>query len=137
MNGLEPIKSTRMPIEEAHGVEIIAPSKSQSGTSPANIVANAVADNFPNILELAGSLAEMMKMKVQSEAVLAKMEADRQMLIAETDAYCRKKEKDTEQYLGKLEVIRQMMSDYNRYGKSGGLSEEAFCSIITQIITGE
>ncbi len=133
MNGLEPIKSTRTHIEESPDIEVIPNAKQQTG----NAVANAVADNFPRILDLAESLIECNKMKVQSDAVIKKMEEDRKNLIAATDDYCKRAEKDTERYLGKLDKIRLMMQDYNKYEKNTRMSEEAFCSIITQIINEE
>lgn len=136
MKGLEIVKSTRTQSENLPEVEVSTPP-TPTYTNGTNPIVNEVANNFPKILELVESMAELKKMKVQSEAVLAQMEAERKMLIAETDAYCRKMETDNARVLGKLDIIRQMMADYNKSSKETSMSEEAFRGIITQVIEME
>lgn len=137
MKGLEPVKSTRIQSEETPEIDIEFPPSSKVPDTAVNPISKSVSDNFTEILNLAGKVIELKQMKVQSDAVLAQMEAERQRLIAETDAYCRRKESDNARYLGKLDKIRLIMADYNKCGKDAPLSEEAFCSIITQIINSE
>lgn len=91
------------------------------------------SDNFENILNLAGSIVEIRKMKVASEAYLKKMEEDRKRIVDEAQAYAMKKRADTNSVVDRMNVIRSMMQDFYAHSK-GNLSGEDFCKIITEVV---
>lgn len=105
---------------------------STTANSPQTLT-QAAAQNFGKILELAGGLAEIKKMKVASEAVLAKMEADRKQLLAEAEAYVLKKNADTNSLIERMNVIRLMMQDFYQQSNQKITGEE-FKQIITSIV---
>ena len=94
---------------------------------------NVIADNFPKILELAGNVLEIKKMKVASEAVLAKQREDRLSLIAEAEAYAKKKNADTADIVGRFTLVRDMMRDFYA-ANTGTMTSEDFQKVITSII---
>lgn len=107
----------------------------QKNTSVSNKskVVDALANNFGNILVLAHDVIEIQKMKVASDAVLAKMAEDRKMLLEEAQAYAVKKRADTSSVVDRMNVIRSMMQDF--YAQSdGNMSGEDFCKIITEVV---
>lgn len=111
-------------------------TKSENGSAPANAhhpMTEAVAQNFGKILELAGSVIEIKKMKVASQAVLAKMEADRKQLLAEAEAYVEKKNADTKSIVDQMNVIRLMMQDFYQQSNQQ-ITGEDFRQIITSIV---
>ncbi len=111
-------------------------SKSEDGSTPANspqTLKQAAAQNFGKILELAGGLVEIKKMKVASEAVLAKMEEDRKQLLAEAEAYVLKKNADTKSVIEPMNIIRMMMQDFYQQSNRQITSED-FKQIITSIV---
>lgn len=55
------------------------------------------------------------------------------MLLAETDSYVKRKQEDTQQILGKMERIREMMKDFYQHAPSN-LTGEQFSEIITKFI---
>ncbi len=135
MEGMEVVKSKR----EIDGVDNKSKENSVSkneviNNSSANKLVNTVCDNFDSIMNLASSIVEIKAMKVQSEAVLAKMREDRQMLLAEAETYCMKKNADTNDVVAKMNIIRLMMQDF--YAQSNqNISGEDFRSIISEIVT--
>lgn len=92
-----------------------------------------LANNFDNILELAGSIVEIQKMKVASEACLAKMAEDRKRILEEAQAYATKKRADTASVVERMNVIRSMMQDFYAHNQ-GNLSGDDFCKIITEVV---
>lgn len=94
---------------------------------------NVIADNFPKILDLAGDLLEIKKMKVASEAVLAKQREDRLSLLAEAEAYAKKKNADTADIVGRFTLVRDMMRDFYA-ANTGTMTSEDFQKVITSII---
>ncbi len=92
-----------------------------------------LANNFDNILELAGSIVEIQKMKVASEACLAKMAEDRKRILEEAQAYATKKRADTASVVERMNVIRSMMQDFYAHSQ-GNLSGDDFCKIITEVV---
>lgn len=105
---------------------------STTANSPQTLT-QAAAQNFGKILELAGGLVEIKKMKVASEAVLAKMEADRKQLLAEAEAYVLKKNADTNSVIERMNLIRMMMQDFYQQSNQQITGEE-FKQIITSIV---
>lgn len=67
------------------------PAKDQVNKSQNVATSKIVSDNLPKIIDLASSIVEIEKMKVASEAVLAKMREDRLSLLAEAEAYAKKR----------------------------------------------
>ena len=92
-----------------------------------------LSNNFENILNLAGNIVEIRKMKVASEACLAKMAEDRKRIIDEAQAYAVKKRADTSSVVDKMNVIRSMMQDFYAHSQ-GNLSGDDFCKIITEVV---
>lgn len=92
-----------------------------------------LANNFDNILELARSIVEIQKMKVASEACLAKMAEDRKRILEEAQAYATKKRADTASVVERMNVIRSMMQDFYAHNQ-GNLSGDDFCKIITEVV---
>jgi len=109
------------------------PENDSTTTNSPQTITQAAAQNFSKILELAGGLVEIKKMKVASEAVLAKMEADRKILLAEAEAYVDKMNAATKSAVDRMNVIRLMMQDYNQQS-SPNITSEDFKDIITKTI---
>lgn len=107
--------------------------KDSAPASSPQTITQAAAQNFGKILDLAGGLLEIKKMKVASEAVLAKMEADRKILLAETEKYVLMKNAATKSAVDRMNVIRLMMQDYNQQS-SPNIKSEDFKDIITKTI---
>lgn len=105
---------------------------STTANSPQTLT-QAAAQNFGKILELAGGLVEIKKMKVASEAVLAKMEADRKQLLAEAEAYVLKKNADTNSVIERMNLIRMMMQDFYQQSNQQITGEE-FKQIMNSIV---
>ena len=99
-----------------------------------NNLANSVADNMGNIINLASDIVEIQKMKVQSDAILEKMKEDRKALMAEAEAYVMKKRVDTSSVIEQMRVIQDMMREFYQYNNSN-MSGEDFSKIISDIIT--
>ena len=96
-------------------------------------VVEMVSNHFENILNLAGNILEIQKMKVASEACLAKIAEDRKRLIDEAQAYAIMKRADTSSVVDRMNVIRSMMQDFYAHNR-GNLSGDDFCKIITEVV---
>ena len=107
--------------------------KDSAPASSSQTITQAAAQNFGKILDLAGGLLEIKKMKVASEAVLAKMEADRKILLAEAEKYVLMKNADTKSVVDRMNVIRLMMQDFYQQSNQQITSED-FRKIITSIV---
>ena len=94
---------------------------------------DAVADNFDKILSLAGDLVEIKKMRVMSEACLAKMAEDRKKIMDEAQAYAIKRRADTSSVVERMNIIRMMMQDFYTHNP-GTLSGDDFCKFITEMV---
>lgn len=92
-----------------------------------------VGDNFPKILELAGGILEIKKMKVASDALLAKMDKDRLALLAEAEVYAKKKNADTADIVARFTLVRDMMRDFYA-ANTGSMTSEDFQKVISSII---
>ena len=109
------------------------PGDNSTPTSSPQTITQAAAQNFGKILELAGGIVEIQRMKVASDAVLAKMEADREQLLAEAEAYVLMKNADTNSDTARMNVIRLMMQDFYQQNNQQ-MKDEVFCKIITDTI---
>lgn len=130
MDGFEIVKGKRGSIQpaESPGAEIV-----QQRPQSIDRMANAVADNFDTILNLASDVVSIQKMKVQSDIAIAHMREAREQLLAEAAVYVRKKEADTRSIVERMEVIRSMMNDFYQHS-SEKLTSEDFCKIITEVV---
>lgn len=133
MKGLTEIKPTDNSVINvgSENVEVVPKKEQYVGVDK---LAGAVADNFPRILSLAEGIAEIKKMQVQSEAVLKQMDKQRENLLAEAEAYVRKKNADTNDVVEKMKVVRDMMNDYYRYSGNANISGNDFRMIISDIV---
>jgi|GEM_PF-2607540 hypothetical protein len=111
------------------------PDVTISSLSESARMSDAISDNFHHILDLASGIVEIEKIKVQSEAVLKHMEASRQQLLSEAEAYAKKKSADTESVVQKMQMVRDMMRDFYQYNNNANLSGEDFSRIISSIVS--
>lgn len=98
-----------------------------------NKLANALADNMGNIISLAKDITDIVKMRVQSQALLDKMEKDKEMLLAEAEAYVKKKNAETNQIIGKMQIAREILKDFYNQKNTAGVSAEEFAAVIKAI----
>lgn len=133
MKGLTEIKPTDNSVINvgSENVEVMPQKEQYVGVDK---LAGAVADNFPRILSLAEGIAEIKKMQVQSEAVLKQMDKQRENLLAEAEAYVRKKNADTNDVVEKMKVVSDMMNNYYRYSGNANISGNDFRMIISDIV---
>ena len=111
-----------------------SPSATENGKlTKGEMAMDMLSNNFENILKLAGSIIEIQKMKVASEACLMKMAEDRKRIIDEAHAYAVKKRADTNSVVDRMNVIRSMMQDFYAHSQ-GNLSGDDFCKIITEVV---
>lgn len=99
-----------------------------------NKVANAIADNFGSILDLAYDIVETNKIKVQTDAIISKMKEDRETLLAEAEVYAKKKNADTKSIVERMRVIQEMMRDFYQYNNSS-MSGDEFSKVVSEIVT--
>ena len=109
------------------------PGDNSTPTSSPQTLTQAAAQNFGKILDLAGDIVEIQRMKVASDAVLAKMKADCEQLLAEAEAYVKRKNADTNSDTARMNVIRLMMQDFYQQNNQQ-MKDEVFCKIITDTI---
>ena len=133
MKGLTEIKPTDNSVINvvSEDVEVVPKKEQYVGVDK---LAGAVADNFPRILSLAEGIAEIKKMQVQSEAVLKQMDKQRENLLAEAEAYARKKNADTNDVVEKMKVVSDMMNNYYRYSGNANISGNDFRMIISDLV---
>lgn len=123
---------TCFPVDRSSATLSKVENNSTTANSPETIK-QAAAQNFGKILELAGGLVELGKIKVVSDAVLAKMEADRKQLLSEAEVYVAKKNADTKSDVDRMNIIRLMMLDF--YQQSNlQITSEDFKQIIKSIV---
>lgn len=127
---LKPSKRINKDIDSVNP-EIVKMNPSETNKSDA--IVNSIANNFPKILDIVSDIVEIKKIEKQSEVLIKKMEEDRKMLLAEADSYIKRKQADTQQILGKMEIIREMMKDFYQHAPSN-LTGEQFSEIITKFI---
>lgn len=129
-NGLNVVESKRRSVSNLDYNTVIIENKSNASDK----LLNTVADNFGNILNLANDIVEIKKMSVQSEAIISKMKEDRATLVAEAEAYAKRKNADTTSVVEKMKVIQAMMKDFYQFNNSNMTSED-FSKVITEIVT--
>lgn len=129
-NGLKVVESKRRSVSNLDNNTVIIDNESNASDR----LLNSVADNFGNILNLANDIVEIKKMSVQSEAIIAKMKEERSILLAEAEAYAKRKNADTTSIVEKMKVIQAMMKDFYQFNNSNMTSED-FSKVITEIVT--
>lgn len=129
-NGLKVVESKRRSVSNLDNNTVIIDNESNASDR----LLNSVADNFGNILNLANDIVEIKKMSVQSEAIIAKMKEERAILLAEAEAYAKRKNADTTSIVEKMKVIQAMMKDFYQFNNSNMTSED-FSMVITEIVT--
>lgn len=129
-NGLKVVESKRRSVSNLDNNTVIIDNESTASDR----LLNSVADNFGNILNLANDIVEIKKMSVQSEAIIAKMKEERAILLAEAEAYAKRKNADTTSIVEKMKVIQAMMKDFYQFNNSNMTSED-FSKVITEIVT--
>lgn len=130
MDGLETKESSRMPVQTTSSTPA---NQSSQPPSKMSKTCDVLADNFGNILNLANNIVEIKKMKVASDACLAKMAEDRKKIMDEAQAYAIKKRADTSSVVDRMNIIRSMMQDFYSHSQ-GNLSGDDFCKIITEVV---
>lgn len=125
-------------IESGSRTSVKTTSNSSTVTGNGNITKgdkamDMLSNNFENILNLAGGIIEIKKMKVASEACLKKMAEDRKRIVDEAQAYAVKKRADTNSVVDRMNIIRSMMQDFYAHNQ-GNLSGDDFCKIITEVV---
>jgi len=98
-----------------------------------NKIANALADNMDSIIGIAKDIVDIQRMRVQSEALLRKMEEDRAMLREEAKAYVMKKNAETKQIIDKMQMARVLLNDFYNQKNTAGVTAEEFSTIIKSI----
>lgn len=129
MKGFEMVESSERRLAEVKDKNVMIPPINKEE----NRLSNAVADNFDKILGIASDITGIVRMKVQSDAVLAKMQEDRKTLLAETESYVQKKNADTKSVVDRMNVIRFMMQDFYQQSNQN-ITGEDFRMIITEIV---
>lgn len=128
MNDFEIVEGRReVPLVEHVEGEIVIPASNSR-------VLDAVADNFGQILDIASSIVEIERMKVQSEAVIKQMAETRKNLLAEAEVYAIKKNADADSVVQKMQIVRDMMRDFYECNTNANLSGEDFSRIISSIV---
>jgi len=98
-----------------------------------NRLADALVDNMDSIIDLAKDIADIQRMKVQSEALLEKMEKDKEMLRAEAEVYVMKKNAETKQIIDKMQLARELLKDFYNQKNTSGVTAEEFSIVIKSI----
>ncbi len=96
-------------------------------------LAYAAVENFGEIVKIAGQIAEIRKIRAESDKQVAEIEAKKRVLVTETETYVKRIEADTNQTISKAEVFRSLLNDYYK-NNNGSLTGEEFAGIMKDII---
>lgn len=108
-------------------------NRTQPGSAGIDRLASAAADHFERILDIAATVADIQKMRVQADACIGMLREQRLMLEQETEAYVKKLDAETGATVNKVEAIRRMMHDYYCSGYTR-LSGDEFSKIISDVL---
>ena len=100
--------------------------------SKGNLI-GAAAENFGEIINLAGKVVDIRKIYAESDKQKAETEAVIRTLKAEADAYVIKVTADSDKTLDKIEKYRLILSDFYKYN-NGSMSGDVFADIMKSII---
>ena len=109
-----------------------APAKS---TSPKKKMVGALTDkeNFGKIIDIAGQIVEIQKIKANTQVQVTLLEQHRKNLQEETDGYVRRMREETNSTIAKARVIENMMKDFYKEN-NGSLTGQEFLSVILKVI---
>ncbi len=93
----------------------------------------AAAENFGEIINLAGKVVDIRMVYAESDKQIAEMEAATRALQAEAEAYVTKVTADSGKTLDKIEKYRLLLNDFYKYN-NGSMSGEVFADIMKSII---
>lgn len=96
-------------------------------------LADAAANNFDRILDIASAMVEIQKIQTQANACIGMLREKRLLLEAETEAYVNRIRAETDATVNKAEVIRRMMQDYYSIGRHS-LTGDEFSQIISDVL---
>ncbi len=105
-----------------------------STTNDTHPLTQAMADNFPRILDIATQCVDILKIRELSEAQLKELREKRKLLVTEADTYVKKKNADTDSFKTRGETIRLLLEDYYKYGGSEKLPAEDFIKILEKTL---
>lgn len=93
-------------------VEVLPAKKDLPTPNAGYRVANAVADNLPQIISLIAEIVSIRKTRVEGQLEIQRLEQARLKLIEETHRYVAMKKAETELAVSKATIIQNMMRDY-------------------------
>ena len=132
MEGIEKLEtSSRLPAKKAETAPVS--NQQPKALTKGDKAMDMLSQNFGRILDLAGEMIEIRKLKEVTEAQLMLMEENRKQLIDEANAYAIKKRADTDSVVGRMTIIKEMMQDFYVHN-NGQMTGEDFCKIITEIV---
>ena len=118
--------------------EIVESNRNRSleEVKPENKLQDVLNDNMGSMIEIAKDLVDIKKMKVQSDAILAKMAEDRKMLVAEAESYALRKSIDTKSVIDRMRMVQDLLRDFYSYNQKNdsALSGEEFTKIISDVL---
>lgn len=129
MSDFEIVESTRNFPENKISLDV---TRGLSNKSKERLV-DAISDNMPNIINCANTILEIGKMQVQGQIELAKMDKAKEMLLAETNAYCQKLEAKSKTHLDKMDKLRLLLKDFYE-SNNGTISGEEFSNILSTVL---
>lgn len=103
-------------------------------TNDTHPLTQAMADNFPRILDIATQCVDILKIRELSKAQLKELREKREMLVTEAETYVKKKNADTDSFKTRGETIRLLLEDYYKYGGSDKLPAEDFIKILEKTL---
>lgn len=94
-------------------VEVLLPKgKNLPAASGEHRLANAVADNLPQIISVISEMVSIRNARVQGKLEIQRMQEARLTLIEETHRYIETKKLETDRAISKATIIQNMMRDY-------------------------
>jgi hypothetical protein len=99
-------------VEVINPVEVLPDNKDLPTTRVGANVANAVADNLPQIISIISEIVTIRKRRVEGQIEIQRMEQARLDLIEETNRYVAMKKAETDRAISKATIIQSMMKDY-------------------------
>lgn len=94
---------------------------------------DAVAGSMPEIIKLAGKVADIRMVYAESDKQVAEIEARTEALRVETENYVKRIEAETNKTLSKTEQYRLLLNDFYK-NNNGAMSGEVFAEIMKSII---
>jgi len=112
MRKMKRVNSDLPEVEVINPVEVLPDNKDLPTTRVGANVANAVADNLPQIISIISEIVTIRKRRVEGQIEIQRMEQARLDLIEETNRYVAMKKAETDRAISKATIIQSMMKDY-------------------------